>query len=233
MARDGSVEITAVNRHTSGRPISERLYRYFDDPAHADDFVRGRIRVSTLGACRIHEDARGDPGEGTVTRNSGHINSSSMPIEQFRQIAASTGVVIHGAPENITVSGSRLTTQILDAFVLCLTMKPPPSGLEDRFGPFCLEVQQPRDFADVLTLEVRKRYPGKPNGICFVQYRSRDFIGLEQRTAPEACIKPADHFEIEQEVRLVWILESRTAAENLRPEFFESPHTKHHCKRIA
>jgi hypothetical protein len=48
-------------------PIPDKMYRYFTEAEHANQFVAGRILISTLEKCRGHEcDIRRDEDEGVM-----------------------------------------------------------------------------------------------------------------------------------------------------------------------
>ncbi len=115
------------------------VYRYFTELAHAEDFVRGKIRFSTLERCRTIEDtARRDAFDGQAA-----YTQSGMEIPQK---------AAHHFPDprgrRMLIERSTVAV-IFDAGVLCLTAVL-SKRFAEKFGPHIVQVNDKRALVEAV-----------------------------------------------------------------------------------
>src|ERR1700728_4968112 len=102
------------------------LYRTFPKAEYADDFMNGKIFISTLKRCREIEDGiGGDFGEGSVTYHSGSVDGSDPAALRF--ILRRAG--LPGIGGNVNFYNNTSFDRVPNAFILCLTRR-----LAPKFG---------------------------------------------------------------------------------------------------
>jgi hypothetical protein len=194
--------------------LQNPLYRRFHKPEYADDFVAGRIRLSTLSACRQLEASRGgDSEEGVSSHCVNHLRTDRLttPARIGRSLI-SFDAADDRPITNFTIGGARETWRTRDSFILCFSyqMAEPACARGER--PYLVRINNPLELFLHLTRQVRKRYTlretavGKGYGFGPITYRSRrtfDFNRPIER-GRSVWIKPRVPFEDEAEVRMIW-----------------------------
>lgn len=122
------------------------VYRFFEEQEHADALARGDVYLSTLESCRAYEDAeKGDSEEAHETYFSGSLlGDGSNP--QFVEQARRAGIGIGPNSRNTKIVNCSSTVSLSDAYVLCTTTEFSPQNLNEKFGRFCVEIKDPREF---------------------------------------------------------------------------------------
>lgn len=198
------------------------LYRTFPKAEYADDFMKGKVFISTLKRCREMEDKiRQDPGEGTMTYHSGVIDgrdqaASRIIRERFR----------FNTEGRVNFCNNTFMGRVPDAFIFCQTRTFAP-----KFGEHVVRIDYPRLLFRVMS-KALGAFDGTEKGwMKSVQYRDRVYAGLEP-TPDVGFIKPVQPFAKEREVRMVW---PRISGKSVRPDgLFEitCPDAARHCTRL-
>lgn len=182
------------------------VFRFLKRKDHAEQFMDGEIYLTTLEECRRYEESgRGDPGEATQTYFSGHVvGGSNDPA--LVEIAARSGITIGPGCPNVTISNSQRVTRLPDALVLCTTGIFDPDNMAETFGEWCIEIIDPRSFRLELTKALARAEPVRQAVMGTVQYRPREYTGLEPAPGPIGFVKPPDVYSPQQEFRFLWLL---------------------------
>ncbi len=119
------------------------IYRFFSDKKYAEDFLKGRIRLSTLEDCRkLEEDRGGDPLDGFLTTNVKNL-TINWNDEHSKIILKNIPSINMETSSNIRFVDFNFNT-VLNAHVLCFTKK--DSGyVKSIFGKHGVVIHRPRE----------------------------------------------------------------------------------------
>ncbi|HDO6740635.1 hypothetical protein VSR89_22390 [Klebsiella pneumoniae] len=190
-----------IKLYSLQKKLPTKLYRFFDNESYANDFVDGKLRVSTLETCRNHENkAQGDPEEGYSRHYINRIDSSDP---QFQEIAMRGGCHFVNCAD-ITIENHTNTTIFEDAYILCTTTKCNPADFTEDFGRFCVEITNPYKMMELITKALISN--NITRCICGeIQYRTRTFQQEEYPQVPIEFIKPdTDIYMAQNEFRFSW-----------------------------
>lgn len=217
-------------RSALNTPITpKKVYRFFDDPNHADALTEGKVWLSTLETCRAYEDPQqGDPDEATHVYNSGYAVGGSND-EAFKLIASRSGIMIGPGCSNITLNNNTYIEKLPDAYVLCTTEQFNPEKLSETFGKYCVEIEHPTEFFRIVTAALSKVLPIHQAACGPVAYRERKYTGLQNPPGTIGFVKPADKYQDQQEFRFLWLLNT---VKKLDPFLLEVTECARFCKRI-
>jgi len=181
--------------------IPDRVFRYVSTQERVDEHLRGEFFPSTFVSCREAEGKYTDRYEASYIHHSGTASSSDP---NFRAVAMRSGIVSSGPfPNNMQISNITRIRTLPDAWLLCTTL-----SLNDccasRFGPFCVEISEPRRvfeaiarrFVEAGNLSVSEMGP--------VVYARRWRTGEEPDPEKPAFLKPEEEFKAEMEYRMAW-----------------------------
>lgn len=206
------------------------VFKFFQEEKHADALAAGQVWLSTLEKCRQYEDPlQGDPGEAEHTYRSGTVTGNSGdPL--FDLIAARSGIGMIGCT-NATISEATNTTYLRDAFVICTTAEFDPKKLGPTFGRYCVRISYPNEFfwrVSEVALRRHQRIAEAHWGS--VEYRERDYAGVQPEPGLIGFVKPSDKYAAQKEVRFLWW---QPGADALTPNMLDVPAAAELCKRIA
>ena len=123
--------------------IPKRLFRFFTDKQHADEFVSGKIRIGKLSVYRHIEDARKDESEGT----------SYIIWDQFAPeciLDKTTGKII-GRGTSPTEKIKSNITLINPIYLLCtISASADKTVAAHKFGKYFVEITDPSGFTELL-----------------------------------------------------------------------------------
>lgn len=205
-----------------------RAYRYFREFEHAEAFIRGDIRLSTLEVCRGYENpAQGDAEEAIHTYNTGSLYGSSEDAE-FVALAARAGIAIGPGCSGITVTDCKKIDRLPDAYVLCLTDSDRPEVFRDDFGPYCVEITNLPAFAHSFSIGVAKLLGVNQGRYGPVTYREREYTGFQPFPGELGFVKPLTYAK-QREIRLLW---ERPDGARLEPIVVSVPGIRHFVRRV-
>lgn len=175
------------------------LYKGFAESAHADNFLAGNVRITTLSVCKALEGIRGDPGEGSRIYQ---ITNAFEGTSEWSTIAKR--VPIHGLEQarRAVISNCNVIPRFIDRYLLCTSWQ-----LRGQFGAPVVRIKDAQAFFKRLSLAVVGRRYVRYAVMAKVIYRGREYIDAEPDSEPVAFVKPAEPFEDDCEVRLLWELE--------------------------
>jgi len=174
-------------------------------PEYADQFVAGRVMVSTLETCRRHEArGRGDPIEGQQTRVQGEAISildqaDAVTAERIRRLGLPPG-----GPDSFYAHNAR-TERLLDAHVLCFSEVFAPDVFADMGLPYCVEITNPTRAFDLLDAAVARRFPVLGGAFSLVSYTSTRYVEDEPEPGLLGFVKEPDGFAHQREARMLWL----------------------------
>ena len=206
------------------------VYRFFPEKWQAESLCQGNVWISTLETCRKYEDPlQGDLGEATHTYKSGHIvGGSGDPA--FVEMASRSGIHISGVCSNINISGATNVQRLPDAYVMCSTKEFSPEKLSDTFGNYCVKISNPAEFFKRVSVELNKESPIREAGMGLIQYKDREFTGLQAAPGPIGFVKPRDQYAPQKEFRQLWIPQNH---QNIEPFLLKCSNVSELCTLIA
>ncbi|MGM8931427.1 hypothetical protein [Salinicola halophyticus] len=181
------------------------IYRYLPQEYFSAEFLEGRIRLSTLEACRGYEDpARGDKGEGTweyrVERAHGDWDDPELQYQASR-----VGIGIGPGSIGTTIENCSSYTTHPDAFLLSFTLNPSADFADGTFGSYGIKVTRP----DVLFHRITS-YLSRDVGIRYakmkrVVYGDRVQVGMASDPENICFVKEPDRYADQIEIRMFWL----------------------------
>lgn len=204
----------------------DRVFRFFEDPEHADALAAGNVWLSTLRDCRTKEHPlQGDAGEGVHTYHSGSWRGNGDDPE-IQLVARRSGIRIEGS--NVSMRGNVHVTSIPDGFVLCATESFDPGELSETFGKHCVEIENPVGFFKA----VQRAFP--PDSITRgvfgkVKYRERVYKGVAEEPGLIGFVKPKKYAH-QREMRFLWYTSGQRL---IKPFLLSVPDAAQFCKRIS
>lgn len=192
-------------RRKNYEAIPRILYRFLDAPQFADEFVAGRVRVSTLSACRACEDAeRGDSGEGQLLYQPGDLfipHAGQAHADQV-EMARRLGIRIGPHATNTRIEGCIADYSLDDGYLLCFTESFNPD-MKKNFGNACVAITDIPAFFDAITKEFLRVDPRLLKPIAGrVVYNGREFGGIGPLPPPGLAKPP--RYAWQQECRMLW-----------------------------
>lgn len=210
------------------RSDCRHLFRY-DMPRTSSLILQGRIKVTTLEACRNAEkDYVRDEEEGTRT-------TTSLPGTDFPDafgfakllgvdpadicVSEKGGVVTDG--ENAVQRRERLP----NAFIFCASALENDPSMKAKFGAGCVKITDPIAFFELVDKHLRRAVAPNKLEMCVVddvEYAPRTNNYRDHKDKHVAFLKPDDGqktFEMECEVRAVWTPRDF----NIEPVFLSIP----------
>lgn len=216
---------------TSKQPdiLTRPVFRFFKKESEADALCNGKVWLSTLETCRKYENPlQGDPCEAMHTYRAGDITGGSSDSE-FVEKLSRMGIGVTEGASNITITDGLCVTVINDAFVLCTTNEYIPETMCETFGDYCVEVSKPHVFFKEVADELNKVRKIKNVGYGLVQYKEREYFGLDAPPGPIGFVKPKDPYISQKEFRFLWEpLDNRP----IEPFLLDCPRVAKLCRRI-
>lgn len=193
------------------------LFRRFETQAYLDDFLAGRIFITTLQWCRMTEDtARADGGEGTYEWRLNELHAPVVDHETSAQLMKVGIDIPSGGAKGLTVRNARRSVTVPDARVLCMTEALNPNT--NHMGRYAAVVTKPREFSEVVSRTLLRFAPALREGaLARVVYAPRLSELPSSGDTHPALIKPL-RYAAEEEWRLLW-LPSEASAELDRTTF--------------
>jgi len=206
------------------------IFRFFFEKWQAEALTNGYVWISTLETCRGYENPeQGDPGEATMTYNSGKITGDGdNPDVQL--IAKRSGISIGKGCSNITMSNNICYSRLPDGYVLCTTDDFLPGKLSKTFGMYCVKINNPKLFFKRVTECFGQQTKLNESIIGKVVYDDRFYKHTENPPGPIGFVKPKDKYSDQSEVRMLWIPES---CASLKPFSLQCHEVSELCERIA
>jgi hypothetical protein len=199
----GEVPVSRIN------PVPRVIYRFFDDPSHADALVAGRVWLSTLEWCRrCEEPERGDSGEGTQIYQSGTVSGTGAD-PHLQEVARRLGV-INSSPDagRVLIRDVTGVRRLSDAWAFCATLKFDPEALRS-FGPYCVRIDGPEQFFVLVTEALGSTFDVNEGALGSVTYAQREYAGLAAPAGPIGFVKAPDVYAPQREYRMLWVPGSR------------------------
>lgn len=201
-----------ISQTAEPAPPPKTLYRFFKEEKHADDFIKGNLRISTLGLCRGYENTeQGDLGEGSSTHHISYASGGSKD-KNFVDMAARDGIHIGEGCSNITIQNNRRQTFLRDGYVLCLSLENNPKTFQSSFGRYCAKITNPQLFFNLISLKLIRDFNVTHCISNQIDYTSRVFRDMEKEPPliSMAFIKPVIPYVSQKEFRMLWIPKNNT-----------------------
>ncbi|PML05226.1 hypothetical protein [Vibrio lentus] len=206
------------------------IYRFFPEKWQAESLCNGNVWISTLETCRQYEDPlQGDSEEATHTYNSGHVvGGSDDPA--FMAVASRSGIDLRGNCSDIIIKDCTNIQKLRDAYVLCTTREFKPQNLSDTFGNYCVKISNPSEFFKLVSATLNKQSPIREGGMGLVQYKDRNYTGLQSTPGPIGFVKPEDQYSSQKEFRMLWVPQT---SDVINPFLLECPDVSKLCSLMS
>jgi len=204
-----SLEAAQAAGYAIRLPARARLARALGQQDHYFQFRTGRIRLSTLAACRTMEDVtRRDEHEGQDhhfgTPVSGDSGDAALEYQASR-----LGFALGPDCTNFTISGGWQKTTDVDGWVLCFHDEAQGAKV-DSYGKHVVRLRNPVGLFHRIRHQLqREGITLQWSALCYVKYGRQHTVGLERPIGVPGFVK-APRFEPDREVRMVWVPEDRT-----------------------
>lgn len=218
-----------VTYDSGGARGFDRIYRFLDKPEYADQFVAGRVLVSTLEACRRYEaNGRGDAIEGQHVRVQGEgISILGAPdpatVERIRRLGLPIGG--HGS----VYAYNARTERLPDAHVLCFSEVFEPAVFARMGLPYCVEIFNPTRAFDLLDAAVARHFQVEAGRFSLVTYAATRYIDSGPEPGVLGLVKEPDEFAHQREARMLWWPRVQEA---LTPDVIDAPGLSTVCRRV-
>lgn len=145
----------------------------------------------------------------------------------FEKIARRSGIDIRGA-HNWTIADNRHAEGIRDAYVLCMTTRSDDEAMA-KFGPHCVQIRSPKEVNFRLILATQAERAMQLHLVGLVDYRAREYAGLEPEPGPLGFVKP-ECYATEQEARFLFV--PAEFDQPIHPRLFECGNLRDACVRV-
>ena len=123
--------------------VPDAIYRFMSQEKYAEDFLNGRIRISTLASCReLEANKGGDKFEGNISIVLNNFQVEQPTRETFR-VLNNTGIFASEGIANVSIGRATRHNQ-LDAHVLCFS-KENSDYIQRVFGKFGVIIHNPKE----------------------------------------------------------------------------------------
>lgn len=210
------------------------VYRYLKEEEHAEDFVNGRVWVSTLENVRTAEAERTeDPGDGTLTYTVRRLDgdTSAERAAAIEQNFASCGINLRATFGPNAILEDVSVVQVLQAYVLCTTSER-SQYMVDAFGEFCVEISNPYRYFEVLGDGIIQQVRLAENFaslFCKVNYNGRSHADDTPRREQLTGFDSVPELAHEKEERMLWYPRDRKADTGL---MIDSAALRPFCKLV-
>ncbi|SMP68422.1 hypothetical protein SAMN02744783_02948 [Serratia sp. CC22-02] len=196
-----------VNTKLQSLGYTGKVYRFFDKEEYANEFCQGKIRISTLNACRDYENAeQGDKGEATWKHSISLVNDYEP---SKKQIEALRWAGVRVDPESRGNSFADITARrrLDDAYILCTTKYFDPDIFSDSFGKYCVEISNAHKFCVLVTEQIARIHKNTRIQALYddVHYLDREGTDLNVPKVNIGFIKPAIPYAVQKEFRFLWL----------------------------
>jgi hypothetical protein len=207
--------------------IPKKVYRFFKEKSHAEDFIKGNVRLSTFKACRNYEnEEQGDKFEASrvnVIKNiqgpydsvikSGFSNTNGTPINLGKDARI----------ENLTIQ-----EVIRDGYLFCTTLDYNPQLMEKDFGKYCVEISDPENFLKLIADKMRTLKKMYQIGMCNILYTTHEYAN---QNVPDFLVPfyKLERYKQQKEYRFLFMPEDNF---NLAPFNLYVPEIVKLCKVI-
>jgi hypothetical protein len=204
------------------------VFRFFPNPEHAADLLKGRLMVSTLVACRRHEkEYQGDPGEATETYFfSGGVGSGSDP--RFAAMTRRAQIEVEGDASNVAIGEVQSELSLRDAYLICTAIECDRERMAPTFGEHCVRIRKPTQFFGLVTQQLLRKTSILDARFGVVDYVPRDYRDMEARPGKLGMVKPPS-FAWQQEARFLCTVPQ---VGPLTPMLLDVPEAAHLCSIV-
>lgn len=208
------------------------VYRFLSKKEYVEDFVQGKIRLSTLGHCRIMENeyAR-DEDEGKINpfiSSKTVKNTNSVEDKAFLDDLRSLGGFDFEDCTNIRLDNVQFGPSFLpDAFVLCASNEINDHAIQ-TFGKYCVKIHYPHLFGYYVYLHLRSLDISYAFKCEKVSYGNQEVDFANKAIHSRVGFEKVQRFEPEDEFRFLFF----TDTNNVEPQFIQVPEVNKICEII-
>ncbi|GHC65206.1 hypothetical protein [Ulvibacter litoralis] len=210
------------------------IFRFFSKEEYAVDFMKGKIRLSTLYSCRTLENLKArDENEGKMNTSISDkfINDTNDgKHNDFISEVNKTGSIYIGPNvKNVTFKNINTSPMnMLDAYVLCTSIEV-NEYLIENFGKYYVRINYPHLFSYYLHLSMRKN----KNSMYFksekINYSNRNVDLAKDSVKKRIGFEKDIRFSKEKEFRLMFY----TKKNNIQPYFEIAPDVSQICDLLS
>lgn len=207
--------------------VPKKVYRFFKEKSHLEDFLRGNVWLSTFKACRKYEnEAQGDKFEASRVTV---IDNIQGPFDSVikSEFSNGTGMPIN-LGENARIENLTIQETIRDGYLICTTLAFEPEKMEKDFGKYCVEINSPELFLNLIATKIKSKVKMHQIGMSNILYTSFEYAN---QNIPDFLVPfyKLEKYEYQKEYRFLFIPEDNF---NLTPFSINVPEISYLCRII-
>lgn len=201
------------------------VYRYMHEEKYINMFAEGKIKVSTLEACRNYDNQeQGDREEAKETFVVTHMTDQDP---NFHKKANKLGMSFE-ACSNITITNCTSINHLPDGFVICTTARRDDDKFSKDFGGFCVKINDVNQFFALISKEIEKQFQLLNADHKRVVYREQNYKDDELPPGKIGFVK-RPKYEWQEEYRFLWLPKEFSQCQTL---YLDIPDLKNLCERV-
>lgn len=180
-----------------------RVYRYVEDESEARAFIEGEIWLSTFEYIRNCDKSRADKDEGLRSYKVNFLDTSKKDgaTELIKDRLKNSGINI--AKQGVVFANNKIITRHPNSYLLCASMRKSNKRMRERFGKFCIQIEQPKELLRLVAESLQQFTPLSHAVIGKVDYKGRDFSDADIDISEAAFANVSGNI-YEKEVRMIW-----------------------------
>ena len=201
------------------------VYRYMNNEEYLEMFLKGKIRISTLKACRLYENQEmGDKDEAKEVYKVSYMNDKDP---NFHKKANKLNMSIVNS-YNITVQNCSREQWLPNGFVLCTTDRRDDEKFSKDFGKFCLRINDSERFFQIISKAIHEKYSLHGGLHEKIIYKPQHYLDDDPPPGKIGFVKRL-RYSWQEEYRFLWLPKDWEIPDHL---FIDIPEIKYLCERI-
>lgn len=201
------------------------VYRYMNDEDHINQFLKGRIRISTLEACRSYENQEmGDKEEAQEVYT---VNYMASGDPNFFKKSEKLRLFLPCAPGSV-IENCSVINHLPNGFLICTTNRRDDEKFSKDFGRFCIKINDSERFFQIVTQAIRKKFDLLGGHHEKVTYQAQKYSDDELPPGKIGFVKRT-RYQWQDEYRFLWLPNNSDIGTHL---LIDVPEIKYLCERV-
>lgn len=212
--------------YSFARKPPKEVYRYMNNEQFFENFLDGKIRISTLKACREYENQEmGDKDEAKEFYKITNAIEDEDP--NFHTKMNRLGISYAGSSGGIAINCTS-EQQLPNSFLLCTTNLRNDEKFSKDFGRFCLKIRDSERFFQLVSRAIHKEYKLLGGLHEKVSYKPQHYLDDELPPGKIGFVKRL-RYAWQEEYRFLWLAENWDIGDYLD---IDVPEIKYLCERV-